>query len=178
MLNYSAGNYFEAVEDLTQHLKMEPSDTSAWAARGAAYFKSNMLDKAEADLKKAVELEYKVEKTAKQYEQVRASIEKNKRIKMNADRSKSKSQKDIKALEQSAKANFNLGSYDEAIEDAKNLYELNPGDTTAIKIMAKSYYAKNDTNALKVFLRNNLNKQSRKLIPKGIINKAKLSPRR
>jgi tetratricopeptide (TPR) repeat protein len=138
MLNYKAGDYEQSIEDLSGTINLRPKDTMALSVRGAAYTKTEQLNKAKKDLDKAKELDpnnksidAKLEDWNKKERELKIrNIELERKVESNPN--------DVQALNNTARTNLNLGDYSKSLQYSEKAITNNPQNLEAYATKIKS----------------------------------------
>ena len=173
---YEAGDYDQAVTDISVNLDKTPNDTDALIIRASAYLKQEDLEKAEEDLDRVRIVSPNKQQLQKRVDLLEAK-KKEKRIIIDKETTALKVNKNsITALNNRAAAYESLGNHKAAIKDANKVITLNKVNEKAYQTLIEAY--KNDdqpTKAIKMLQQARtkgvrLNKKNQQLLEKKSAN--------
>ncbi|GJM32854.1 MAG: hypothetical protein DHS20C18_18550 [Saprospiraceae bacterium] len=143
MINFSKGNYGEAVEDLNTRLEEVPQDTVALKARANIFLKNKRPDKAEKDISAYEQLNPKDHLIDKLRDQLSAQIKEQETLKTKADNTLSYDGNNLEALKAKANASLSLGDYQAASKAAEQYLKKRPKDAEVIGTLIEAKKAVN-----------------------------------
>jgi tetratricopeptide (TPR) repeat protein len=139
ILNYSKGNYAEAVEDLTNKIQLDSSDVQAWMVRGSAFLKTEQLEKARQDLSRAKAIKPENEEIKEKWEDVNQKIRRERIIQERAETTLQQDPANVSALTQQAESSWRLGDFQKAAIAAEALIQRQPDNVKALSTLVESY---------------------------------------
>ncbi len=152
MINFSKGNYGEAVEDLNTRLEDAPKDTLALRARASIFLTTDRLDKAEKDLNSYERLNPDNKLIDQLKDQLKSKVEVQEKRKDKAESILSRDANNLTALKDKASASLSLGDYQTASKTAEQYLRKDPKDAETIGTLIEATKAVNPEANVQVIL--------------------------
>lgn len=148
LLQYKAGDYLGAAEDLSVAIAQDSTDTRLLETRGTAYLRAEQLKEAKEDLKRVKQMGGESPSVKQKIKEAEEKTEAEEQLKQSADSMLQKSPGNVTALLQKASASRKLGKYEESLEAAEEVLDQDTRNPDAFANIIQIHRVKKDTQMI------------------------------